>query len=122
MKRDSEFLKKVRELAAENNMGATAKALKIPVYTLKSRLLNVSTKLGEVPPQFAKIRAVKKVLKAKKRKHLDTVRAAGKAGSSKRVIIPQQIFQELDWKKGDSIVIRRRSGKNKIIIEKSASK
>jgi bifunctional DNA-binding transcriptional regulator/antitoxin component of YhaV-PrlF toxin-antitoxin module len=37
------------------------------------------------------------------------------------VIIPQQIFQELDWKKGDSIVIRR-SGKNKIIIEKSASK
>ena len=121
MKRDSEFLKKVRKLAAENNMGATAKVLKMPVYTLKARLLSASTKLGEVPPKFARTRAVKKVLKAKKRKHLDTVRAAGKAGSSKRVIIPQQIFQELDWKKGDSIVIRR-SGKNKIIIEKSASK
>ena len=121
MKRDSEFLKKVRKLAAENNMGVTAKVLKMPVYTLKARLLSASTKLGEVPPQFARTRAVKKVLKAKKRKHLDTVRAAGKAGSSKRVIIPQQIFQELDWEKGDSIVIRR-SGKNKIIIEKSASK
>ena len=121
MKRDSEFLKKVRKLAAENNMGATAKVLKMPVYTLKDRLLSATTKLGEVPPQFVRTRAVKKVLKAKKLKHLDTVRAAGKAGSSKRVIIPQQIFQELDWKKGDSIVIRR-SGKNKIIIEKSASK
>ena len=102
-------------------MGATAKVLKIPVYTLKSRLLSASTKLGEVPPQFARKRVVKKFLKGKKRKHFDTVRGAGKAGSSKRVIIPQQIFQELDWKKGDSIVIRR-SGKNKIIIEKSASK
>ena len=28
MKRDAEFLRKVTELAAENNMGATAKALK----------------------------------------------------------------------------------------------
>ena len=121
MKRDSEFLNKVRKLAAENNMGATAKVLKMSVHTLKSHLLSASTKLGEVPPQFARIRAVQKVLKGKKRKHLDTVRTAGKAGSSKRVIIPQQIFQELDWKKGDSIVIRR-SGKNKIIIEKSASK
>ena len=121
MKRDSEFLNKVRKLATENNMSATAKVLKMPIYTLKARLLSSSTKLGEVPPQFARTRAVKKVLKTKKLKHLDTVRAAGRAGSSKRVIIPQQIFQELDWKKGDSIVIRR-SGKNKIIIEKSASK
>ena len=31
MKRDAEFLKKVRELAANNNMSATAQALKIPV-------------------------------------------------------------------------------------------
>ena len=31
MKRDSEFLKKVRKLAVNNNMSATAKALKIPV-------------------------------------------------------------------------------------------
>ena len=121
MKRDSEFLNKVRKLAAENNMSTTAKVLNMPIHTLKSRLLSASTKLGEVPPQFARTRAVKKVLKAKKRKHLGTVRASGKAGGSKRVIIPQQIFQELDWKKGDSIVIRR-SGKNKIIIEKSASK
>ena len=67
------------------------------------------------------VNIIKKTLNVKKRKHLDTVRGSGKAGSSKRVIIPQQIFQELDWKKGDSIVIRR-SGKNKIIIEKSASK
>ena len=114
-------MKKVRKLAAENNMSTTAKVLKMPVYTLKARLLSASTNLGEVPPQFARTRAVKKVLKVKKPKHLDTVRAAGKAGSSKRVIIPQQIFQELDLKKGDSIVIRR-SGKNKIIIEKSISK
>ena len=121
MKRDSEFLKKVRKLAVENNVGATAKILKMSVYALKSRLLSSSTKLGEVPPPFARKRVVKKVLKAKKRKHFDTVRAAGRTGSSKRVIIPQQIFQELDWKKGDSIVIRH-SGKNKIIIEKSASK
>ena len=120
MKRDSEFLNKVRKLAAENNMSATAKVLKMPIYTLKARLLSASTKLGEVPPKFAKTRAVKKVLKAKKRKNFDTVRAAGKAGSYKRVIIPQQIFQELDWNKGDSIVVRR-SGKNKIIIEKSPS-
>ena len=35
MRREAEFLKKVRELAAKNNMSATAKALKIPVYTLK---------------------------------------------------------------------------------------
>ena len=69
MKRDSEFLKKVRKLAAEKNMGATAKVLKMPVNTLKVRLLSASTKLGEVPPQFASTRAVKKVLKAKKRKH-----------------------------------------------------
>jgi len=121
MKRDSEFLKKVRKLASENNMAATAKALRIPVYKLKARLLSVSTKLGEVPPRFAKTRAVKKVLKAKRRKHFDTVRAAGRSGASKRVIIPQQIFQDLDWKKGINIVIRR-SGKNKIIIEKSVSK
>ena len=33
MKRDAEFLKKVRELASEKNMSATAKALKIPVYS-----------------------------------------------------------------------------------------
>jgi len=96
MKRDAEFLRKVTELAAENNMGATAKALKIPVYTLKARLLSATMKLGEIPPQFAKTRVLKKVAKAKKRKHLDTVRASG-----------------------DKIVIRR-SGKNKIVIEKSA--
>jgi hypothetical protein len=76
-------------------------------------------KLGEIPPQFAKTRVVKKVAKPKKRKYRDTVRVSGKAGSSMRVIIPQQIFQELDWNKGDNIVIRR-SGKNKIVIEKSA--
>ena len=119
MKRDAEFLKKVRELAADNNMSATAKALKIPVYTLKARLLSSAIKLGEIPPKFAKNRATKKVSKIKKRKHFDTVRTSGKAGVSKRVIIPQQIFQELNWNKGDNIVIRR-SGKNKIIIEKLA--
>ena len=120
MKREAEFLKKVRELAAKNNMSATAKALKIPVYTLKARLLSAAIKLGEIPPQFAKKRASKKISKAIKRKHYDTVRISGKAGVSKRVIIPQQIFQELNWNKGDNIVIRR-SGKNKIIIEKSAN-
>ena len=118
MKRDTDFLNKVRELAANNNMSATAKALKIPVYTMKARLLSATIKLGEIPPQFAKKRASKKVSKAIKRKHYDTVRISGKAGVSKRVIIPQQIFQELNWNKGDNIVIRR-SGKNKIIIERS---
>ena len=120
MKREADFLKKVRALAANNNMSATAKALKIPVYTLKARLLSAAIKLGEIPPQFAKIRASKKTSKAIKRKHHDTVRTSGKAGVSKRVIIPQQIFQELNWNKGENIVIRR-SGKNKIIVEKSAS-
>ena len=120
MKRDAEFLKKVRELAVNNNMSATAKTLKIPVYTLKARLLSAATKLGEIPPQFAKKRVTKKTSKAIKRIHYDTVRTSGKAGVSKRVIIPQQIFQELNWNKGDNIVIRR-SGKNKIIIEKSTS-
>jgi len=66
MKRDAEFLRKVTELASKNNMGATAKALKIPVYTLKARLLSAAMKLGEIPPQFAKTRVVKKVSKAKK--------------------------------------------------------
>ena len=121
MKRDKDFLIKVRKLAVENNMSATAKALKIPVYTLRARLLTATTKLGEVPPGFAKTRVVKKVAKAKKRKLIDTVRAAGKAGSLKRVIIPQYIFEELGWNKGDKVVIRR-SGKNKIIVEKPASK
>ncbi|MBC8260052.1 MAG: AbrB/MazE/SpoVT family DNA-binding domain-containing protein [SAR324 cluster bacterium] len=121
MKREAEFLQKVRELAAEKNMSATAKALKIPVYTLRARLLSAAINLGEIPPQFAKNRVVKKVAKVKKSKFIDLVRAAGKAGNSRRVIIPQQIFQDLDWNKGDEIVIRR-SGKNKIIIEKSASK
>ena len=121
MKRDAEFLRKVRKLAAKNNMSATAKALKIPVYTLKARLLSTAMKLGEVPPQFAKTRVAKKVSNPKKRKHFDSVRSSGKAGSSRRVIIPQQIFQELDWNKGDKIVIRR-SGKNKIVIEKLAVK
>ena len=120
MKRDAEFLKKVRELATNNNMSATAKTLKIPVYTLKARLLSAATKLGEIPPQFAKKRTTKKTSKTIKRIHFDTVRTSGKAGVSKRVIIPQQIFQELSWNKGDNIVIRR-SGKNKIIIEKLAS-
>ena len=120
MKRDVEFLKKVRELAANNNMSATAKALKIPVYTLKARLLSAAIKLGEIPPQFAKNRASKKATKVIKRKHYDTLRTSGKAGVSKRVIIPQQIFEELNWNKGQNIVIRR-SGKNKIIIEKTAS-
>ncbi len=121
MKRDAEFLKKVRELAVEKNMSATAKVLKIPVYTLRARLLRATINLGEIPPQFAKTRVVKKVAKAKKRKLIDTVRAAGKAGSSKRVIIPQYIFEQLGWDKGDKVLIRR-SGKNKIIIEKPASK
>ncbi|MBS1255864.1 MAG: hypothetical protein MAG581_01673 [Deltaproteobacteria bacterium] len=120
MKRDADFLKKVRELAENNNMSATAKALKMPVYTLRARLLNSTMKLGEIPPQFARTRVTKKASKAIKRKHFDTVRTAGKAGVSKRVIIPQQIFQELDWNKGDNVVIRR-SGKNKIIIEKTAN-
>jgi len=121
MKRDAEFLRKVRELAAENNMSATAKALKIPVSRLKARLLSTTMKLGEIPPRFATIKVAKKGSKTKKRKHLDVVRASGKAGSSRRVIIPQQIFQELDWNKGDKIIIRR-SGMNKIVIEKSAVK
>ncbi|MGY8700587.1 MAG: AbrB/MazE/SpoVT family DNA-binding domain-containing protein, partial [bacterium] len=80
-----------------------------------------ATNLGEIPPQFAKTRVVKKVAKSKKRKLIDTVRAAGKAGSAKRIIIPQYIFEELGWKKGDKVIIRR-SGKNKIIVEKPASK
>jgi len=121
MKREKEFLKKVRKLAVEKNMSATAKALKMPVYTLRARLLTATTKLGEVPPKFAKTRVVKKVSKTKKRKLIDTVRAAGKAGRLKRVIIPQYIFEELGWNKGDNVVIRR-SGKNKIIIEKPAKK
>jgi len=58
MKRDADFLKKVRELAVEKNMSATA--------------------------------------------------------------IPQYIFEELAWNKGDKVLIRR-SGKNKIIIEKPVS-
>ena len=33
MKRDAEFLRKVTELASKHNMGATATALQIPVYT-----------------------------------------------------------------------------------------
>ena len=70
MKRDAEFLKKVRELAANNNMSATAKALKIPVYTLKARLLSATIKLGEIPPQFAKKRASKKNFKSNKTKTL----------------------------------------------------
>ena len=121
MKKDADFLKKVRALAIEKNMSATAKALRIPVYTLRARLLRATINLGEIPPQFAKTRIVKKVSKAKKRKLIDTVRAAGKAGSSKRIIIPQYIFEELGWNKGEKVLIRR-SGKNKIIIEKSASK
>ena len=120
MKRDPEFLNKVRELASANNMSATAKVLKMPVYTLKARLLSATTNLGEIPPQFAKTRIVKKVNQVK-RNLIDTVRAAGKAGSAKRVIIPQYIFEELSWNKGDSIVVRR-SGKNRIVIEKPASK
>ena len=119
MKRDAEFLRKVTEIASKNNMSATAKALKIPISRLKARLLSTTMKLGEIPPRFATTKVVKRGSKTKKRKHLDEVRASGKAGSSRRVIIPQQIFQELDWNKGDKIVIRR-SGKNKIVIEKSA--
>ena len=88
---------------------------------MRARLLRATINLGEIPPQFAKNRIVKKVAKAKKRKLIDTVRAAGKAGSSKRIIIPQYIFEELGWNKGEKVLIRR-SGKNKIIIEKSASK
>ena len=61
MKRDAEFLRKVTEIASKNNMSATAKALKIPVYTLKARLLSATMKLGKIPPQFAKTRVVKKV-------------------------------------------------------------
>ena len=45
MKRDAEFLRKVTEIASKNNMSATAKALKIPVYTLKARLLSATKKL-----------------------------------------------------------------------------
>ena len=120
MKRDVDFLNNVRALAANNNMSATAKALKIPVYTLKARLLSAAIKLGEIPPQFAKKRATNKVSKTIKRKNYGSVRLSGKAGDSKRVIIPQQIFQELNWNKGENIFIRR-SGKNRIIIEKSAS-
>ena len=47
MKRDAEFLRKVTEIASKNNMSATAKALKIPVYTLKARLLSATMKLGK---------------------------------------------------------------------------
>jgi len=65
MKRDAEFLRKVTELASKNNMGATAKALKIPVYTLKARLLSAAMKLGEIPPQFAKTRVAKKLQRQK---------------------------------------------------------
>jgi len=121
MKRDAEFLRKVRKLAPENNMAATAKTLKIPVYTLKARLLSAAIKLGEIPPKFAKTRVAIKGSKLKKRKHQDFIRASGKGGSSRRVIIPQQIFQELNWNKGDKIVIRR-LGKKKIVIEKPAAK
>ena len=121
MKKDIDFLKKVRELAVEKNMTATSKSLKIPVYTLRARLLRAATNLGEIPPQFAKTRVIKKVAKSKKSKLIDTVRAAGKAGSAKRIIIPQYIFEELGWKKGEKVVIRR-SGKSKIIVEKWASK
>ena len=59
MKRDAEFLRKVTEIASKNNMSATAKPLKIPVYTLKARLLSAAMKLGKIPPQFAKTRVVK---------------------------------------------------------------
>ena len=121
MKRDADFLKKVKKLAVGNNMSATAKALNIPIYTLRTRLLSVATKLREVPPKFVKTRVTKKVIKAKKRKLIDQVRSAGKAGSSKRIIIPQYFFEELGWNKGDEVVIRR-SGKNKIIVEKPVSK
>ena len=77
-------------------------------------MLSVTTKLREVPPEFVKKRVVKKVVKAKKRKLIDKVRAAGKAGSSKRVIIPQYLFEEFDWNKGNEVVIRR-SGKIKLL-------
>ena len=68
-----------------------------------------------------KTRVAKKVAKAKKLILLDKVKAAGKAGSSKLVIIQKYFSEELDWNKGDEIDIRR-SSKNKIFVEKSVSK
>ncbi len=117
MKKEAEFLDKVRELAKDNNMSATAKALKLPIYKLKARLLDVVTELGEVPPKFSKTRVRKNLVGPKKRKYQDTIRSSGKAGSAMRVIIPQRIFKELGWKTGDKILVRR-SGKSKVIIEK----
>ena len=45
---------------------------------------------------------------------MNNVRSAGKVGSSKRVIIPQYLFEEFDWNKGNEVVIRR-SGKIKFL-------
>ncbi len=92
MKRDVDFLTKVRKLAVDNNMSSAARALKIPVYTLRARLLNAIMNLGEIASKFANTRVEKTVANSKKRKRIDTVRAATKAENSNRVIHNKSIL------------------------------
>ena len=112
---DAELLKRVKNLAQNNSKSGTAKELNMSVQTFTNRLLSATSSLREIPPQFHKKISQQK---AKNKKiHSDIIRNVGQAGKALRIIIPQDFFTLLKWEAGDKIQLRR-SGKNKIMIEK----
>ena len=115
---DAELMKKVRELAGYNSKSGVARELNMSIQTFTNRLLSAASSLGEAPPKFTRKSFSRTKVEKPKRLVMDKVRTAGQAGKALRIIIPQHFFVALGWQAGEQIQLRR-SGKQKIIIEKN---
>ncbi len=114
MKEAKKLLKSVKTYADELTLSGIAKKMGISVATLNARLVKASSLL-EVPlPAFASGRGKS----ATKSEHVTHVQASGRGGNSKKIVIPQQFFDELGWEVKDAVKLRV-YGKKKIIIEPS---
>lgn len=110
-----DFLKNVRDHAKSLSLNATAKMMNISVPTFNARLLKAAAVAREIPPSFSGGKS-----KGTKMENRTKVVASGRGGASKKIVIPQQIFEDLGWEIGDDVKLRV-YGKRKLIIDRLGS-
>ena len=109
------WLARVEKRARSKSRNAVAQEMGMSPGRFNRMLLETSSTLQEIPPEFSSRRELEKPLP--RQEVQEVVRGVGQGGRACRVRIPQRLFQEMGWQIEDQIRIRK-SGKRKIVIEK----
>lgn len=92
------FLEQVAKLAPKYTRAGVAKELKMKPSQFNTALLNALILSGERAPQFAS-------RSAKSSSDANTIKVmkSGKSKSGRRIKIPDEIFEALEWNAGDKL-------------------